>query len=93
MKIFEVFGEALLRSLLYVGNLYQPSATLGLEPVSIVYYTRTGSSIERPTPNKEATQRHVNYLVIHLESSYKIMDPVSAALPQYLQRICVATLG
>ena len=34
-----------------VGNLYQSSTTLGLEPVSIIHYTRPGSSINQPTPN------------------------------------------
>ena len=50
-KIFENFGGALKKRLLEVRNLYQTSTTLGLEPVSIVYYTRPGSSIKRPTPN------------------------------------------
>ena len=40
-----------LKSLLWVGNLYQLSTTLGLEPVSIIHYTRPGSSIKQPTPN------------------------------------------
>ena len=75
-----------------VGNPYQASTTLGLEPVSIVHYTRPGSSIKRPTPNYLATQRHVNWPVVYPESSYKIMDPVSAALPQNLRRIFIATL-
>ena len=72
-------------SLLKVGNLYQASTTLGLEPVSIIHYTWPESSIKRPTPNSLAPQRHVNWPVIYLESSYKIMDLVSAALPQYLR--------
>ena len=62
------------------------------EPVSTVDYTRPGSSIEQPTPNKLATQHHVNWPDIYPESSYKIMDPVSAARPQDLRRIFVATL-
>ena len=58
---------------------------IGWEPVSIVHYTRPGSSIKRPTPNYLATQRHVNWPVIYPKSSYKIMDPVSAALPKNLR--------
>ena len=45
----KVLEKRSLKSLLLVGNLYHPSTTLGLEPVSIVHYTRP-SSIERPTP-------------------------------------------
>ena len=81
-----------LWSLLKVGNLYQASTTLGLEPVSIVHYTRPGSSIKQPTPNYLATQRHVNWPVVYPESSYKNIEPVSAALPQNLRRIFIATL-
>ena len=88
----KVLEKRSLWSLLKVGNLYQASTTLGLEPVSIVHYTRPGSSIKRPTPNYLATQRHVNWPVVYPKSSYKIMDPVSAALPQNLRRIFVATL-
>ena len=77
----KVLEKRSLKSLLKVRNLYQASTTLGLEPVSIVHYTRPGSSIKRPTPNYLATQRHVNWPVVYPESSYKIMDPVSAALP------------
>jgi len=58
------------------------STTQGLEPVSIIYYTRLGSSIKQTTQNYEATQHHVNFCVIYFESSYKNMDPVSAALPK-----------
>ena len=47
----KVLEKRSLLSLLKVGNLYQASTTLGLEPVSIVHYTRPGSSIKRPTPN------------------------------------------
>ena len=47
----KVLEKRSLKSLLKVGNLYQASTTLGLEPVSIVHYTRPGSSIKRPTPN------------------------------------------
>ena len=49
-KIFEGFGEALFNEFI-IGNLYHPSTTLGQEPVSIVHYTRPGSSIKWPTPN------------------------------------------
>ena len=80
-KIFEGFGEALFKEFI-----------MGWEPVSIVHYTRPGSSIKRPTPNYLATQRHVNWHVIYPKSSYKIMDPVSAALNENLRRIFVATL-
>ena len=88
----KVLEKRSLWSLLKVGNLYQASTTLGLEPVSIVHYTWPGSSIKRPTPNQLATQCHVNWPVVYLQSSYKIMDPVSVACPQNLQRIFVATL-
>ena len=47
----KVLEKRSIKSLLWVGNLYQSSTTLGLEPVSIVHYTRPGSSIKRPTPN------------------------------------------
>merc|ERR1719245_112013 len=79
-KIFEGFGEALFMEFIK-----------GREPVSSVHYTRPGTSIKQPTPNYLATQRHVNWPVIYPKSSYKIMDPVSAALPQNLRRIFVAT--
>ena len=68
------------------------STTLGLEPLSIAHYTRPGSSIKRPTQNYLAAQRHVNWPVVYPVSSYKIMDPVSAALHQNLRRFFVATL-
>jgi len=58
---------------------------IGHEPVSIIHYTRLGSSIKGPTQNHEATQCHVNWPVVYFESSYKIMDPVSAALPKNLR--------
>ena len=45
----KVLEKRSLWSLLKVGNLYQASTTLGLEPVSIVHYTRPGSSIKQPT--------------------------------------------
>ena len=86
----KVLEKRSLTSLLYVWNLYQPSTTLGLELVSIVHYTRPGSSIKRPTPNYLATQRPVNWPVVYTKSSYKIMDP--AALPKYFRRFFVATL-
>ena len=43
----------------FVGGLCKES-TIGQEPVSIIHYTRPGSSIKWPTPNKFATQRNVN---------------------------------
>ena len=76
-KIFEGFGEALFME--FIKGREPVSTTLGLEPVSIIHYTRSGSSI----PNYLATQRHVNWPVVYPESSYKIMD---------LRRIFVATL-
>ena len=42
----KILEESSAKSLLEVGNLYQSSPTLGLEPVSIVHYTRPGSSIK-----------------------------------------------
>ena len=47
----KILEERSVKSLLEVGNLYQQSTTLGPEPVSIVHYTRPGSSIKQPTPN------------------------------------------
>ena len=46
-------------------------------PVSIIYYTRTGSSIKRSTLNKEFTIGHVNLGVVHPVSSYKISLPLN----------------
>ena len=43
--------EHSVKILLQVRRLYQPSNTLGLEPISIVHYTRPGSSIKQPTSN------------------------------------------
>ena len=84
-KIFEGVGEALFKEFIMGREpVYQSSATLGLDPVSIVHYTRPGSSIKRPSPNYFATQPHVNWPVVYPKSNYKIMDPVSAALPQNL---------
>ena len=50
-KIFEGFGEALFKEFIMGRDLYKLSTTLGLGPVSIIHYTRPGSSIKRPTPN------------------------------------------
>ena len=75
-----------------VRNLYQPTTILGLEPVSIIHYTRPGSSIKQPTQNYLATQRHVNWPVIYPKSSCKIIDSILVALPQNHRRIFVATL-
>ena len=47
----KILEEHSTKRLLEVGNLYQSFTTLGMEPVSIVHYTRSGSSIKRPTPN------------------------------------------
>ena len=47
----KILEERSTKHLLEVGNLYQSFTTLGLEPVSIVHYSRPGSSIKRPTPN------------------------------------------
>ena len=65
-----------MKTILQVVNLYQLSTTLGLEPVSIIHFTRLGSSIKWPTPNKLATQRHVNWPVVYPESSNKIINPL-----------------
>ena len=46
----------------FVGGLCKESP-IGQEPVSIIRYTRPGSSIKWPTPNKFATQRNVNWLL------------------------------
>ena len=50
-RSLKVLETRSLKSLLKVWYLYQVSTTLGLEPVSIVHYTRPGSSIKRPIPN------------------------------------------
>ena len=47
----KILEERSTKRLLEVGNLYHSFTTLGLEPVSIIHYTRPGSSIKRPTPN------------------------------------------
>ena len=80
-KIFESFRGVFCKEFIIVR-----------EPVSIVHYTRPGSSIKWPTLNYLATQCHVNWPVVYPKSSYKIMDPVSVALPPNLRRIFVATL-
>ena len=76
-----------MKSLLQVGNLNQPSTTLGLEPVSIVHNTRPISSIKQPNPNLLVTQPHVNWPLVYPKSSYKIIDPVLAALPKILLQL------
>ena len=70
-KTFQGFGEAFI---------------LGRELVSTIHYTRPWFSIKQPNPNYFATQHHVNWPVINPKSSYKIMDPVLAALPQNLRK-------
>jgi len=62
--------------------MHQLSTTLGLESVSIIHNTRQYQAAQ---PNYKATQCHVNWPVVYFESSYKIMDPVSAALPKNLR--------
>ena len=47
-RSMKILKECSVKSLLEVGNLYQLSTTLSLEPVSIVHYTRPGSNIKRP---------------------------------------------
>ena len=54
----KVLEKRSLKSLLWVGNLYQLFTTLGLEPVSIITDTRPGSSIKQPTPNELPRQLH-----------------------------------
>ena len=73
-KIFESFRGVFCKEFIIVR-----------EPVSIVHYTRPGSSIKWPTLNYLATQCHVNWPVVQPKSSYKNMDPISAALPQILK--------
>ena len=41
----------------------EDSSNRGWEPVSIIHYTRPGSSIKWPTPNKEAALRHVKFQI------------------------------
>ena len=50
-KSSKILEECSVKSLLEVGSLYQSSTTIGLEPVSIVHYTRPRSIIKQPTPN------------------------------------------
>ena len=54
-KILKILEEHYVKFLLLLefGNLYQSSITLGLglEPVSIIHYTRPGSSIKQPSLN------------------------------------------
>ena len=47
----KILEEHSVKTILQVVNLYQLSTTLGLEPVSIIKYTKPGSSIKRPTTN------------------------------------------
>ena len=61
----KILEERSTKHLLEFGNLYQLFTTLGLEPVSIIHYTRPGSSIKRPTPNLLATQCHLNWPVVY----------------------------
>ena len=50
MKIFEGFLGALFKEFVMGWEpVYQSSTTLGLDPVSIVHYTRPGSCIKQPT--------------------------------------------
>ena len=66
---------------------------IGREPVSLVHYIKPGSSNKWPTLNYLASQCHVNWGVVYLDSSYKNIEPVSAAFPQNLRRIFVAALA
>ena len=43
----KILEERSTKHLLEVGNLYQSFTTLGLEPVSIIHYTRPGTCINR----------------------------------------------
>ena len=79
-------------SKIFEGVIVKNQLIIDWEPVSNVHYTRYGSRIRQPTQNLLATKCHVNWPVVYPESSSKIMDPVSAALPQNLWRIFVATL-
>ena len=47
-RSLKVLKKNSLKSILKVGNLYLPSTTLGLEPVSIIHYTSPGSIINHP---------------------------------------------
>ena len=47
---------------------------IGQEPVSIIHYTRSGSSIKLPTPNWEAALCHIKWSAVHPKSSYKTID-------------------
>jgi len=89
-KIFEDFGGALCKEIIIgwesIVHYTRPGTCI------IIHYTRPGSSIKRPTPNKLATQNHINWPVVYLKSSFKINDTVLAAFPQNLQRIFVVTL-
>ena len=74
-------------------NLYQLSTTLDLDIVTVAHCTRPGSvSRSPPQTNYLAKLCHVNWPVVYPKCSFKIMDPVSVALPQNLRRIFVATL-
>ena len=59
-KIFEGFGGFII----------------GRETVSIVHYTRPGSSIKQPTQNLEATLCHVNWPVFTLKVAQKSPSPL-----------------
>ena len=69
-RFFEDFGGGLCKE-----------STIGPEPVSIIHYTRPGSSIKLPNPNLLAIQRHLNWPIVYPKSSYRIMDPVQCQQP------------
>ena len=84
IKIFEDFGGTLCKDFI---TGHEPVSTLGLEPVSIVHYTNLDPvSSSPPKTNYLHNECQVNWSVVFAVFSYKIMDPVSAALPQNLQR-------
>ena len=76
-----------------IGSLYLDSANFRLRDLG-TELQRSSSKISREGSVKKllATQCNVNWAVIYPKSSYKIMDPVSAALPQNFIGIFVATL-
>ena len=88
----KILEERSVKRLLQVGNLYKLSTTLGLEPVSIVNYTRPGSRIKWPTPNKFATQHHVSWPVLSPKVATKSWIQYQC-FPPNLRRIVIATLN
>ena len=81
-RFLKILEERSVKSLLQVGNLYQPFTTLGQEPVSMVHYTRPGTCINHPLH-----QAWIQYQVVHPKLISSTMPcKLACCLPRkYLQ--------